>query len=409
MNNFKIIKKDKHSKARLGLLKTPHGTVKTPSYVMVGTYGQIRNLSPRDIKRTKTQIVIANTYHLWPKAMKVKSKKLKVKSSGERSFILKRLGTRIPIMTDSGGFQVFSLAFGRNQGIKKIFPNQAEKIKKLKRKNIRVTEKGVYFKIVDPASLKLRRTWKFLSPEISMKIQEKLGADIIFAFDELTYLLDNYQYTKKSLERTHRWALQCLKTKTKSSRSEQLLFGITQGGPFKDLRIRGAKFIGSLPFDGFGIGGSFGKKEMVRVLKWTIPYLPEEKPRHLLGVGQVEDIFRAVENGIDLFDCVIPTREARHGRLYTKTGRIDIRKGRYLKDNGLIEKDCGCPTCSAKITRSKIKQLIKNKDEKLYARGQRFCLMHNMWFFNNLVEKIRDSIAKNRFKEFKKKSLTNLN
>src|SRR3989344_3035499 len=378
---FKILKKDKYSKARLGLLTTPHGTVRTPSYVMVGTYGQVRNLSPADIKKTKTQIIIANTYHLWNKALKSKFK------------IRKRLGT-IPTMTDSGGFQVFSLAFGLEKGVKKIFPNQLDKAKKLERKNIKITEKGVYF-LLDG-----RR--RFLGPELSIKIQEKLGADIIFAFDELTYLLDNYQYTKKSLERTHRWALTCIK---KHKNKKQMLFGITQGGPFKNLRVRGAKFIGSLPFDGFGIGGSFGKKEMVDVLKWTIPYLPEGKPRHLLGVGKVEDIFGAVENGIDTFDCVIPTREARHGRLYTRNGTIDIRRGYYSKDKKVIEADCKCPTCKAKTPRHKIRRLLKSHDFDEGSAGQRYCLIHNMWFFNNLVEKIRDSISKGKFKEFKKKTL----
>ena len=394
---FKIIKKDKHSKARLGLLKTPHGTVKTPSYVMVGTYGQIRNLSPLDIKKTKTQIIIANTYHLWNAALQGRS----LLRKQQKSFLVKKLGITIPTMTDSGGFQVFSLAFGQEKGVKKIFPDKPNEAKKLKRKNIKITEKGVYF-LLDGRK-------RFLGPELSMKIQEKLGADIIFAFDELTYLLDNYQYTKKSLERTHRWALQCLKTKAKSSKPEQLLFGITQGGPFKDLRIKGAKFIGSLPFDGFGIGGSFGKKEMVDVLKWTIPHLPEEKPRHLLGVGQIEDIFRAVENGIDLFDCVIPTREARHGRLYTKKGTIDIRRGYYSKDRMVIEPGCGCPTCKSKISRARIRELIKSPSKTKNVAGQRYCLMHNMWFFNNLVEKIRDSIAKGKFQEFKRKSLTRFN
>jgi len=397
---FKILKGDRYSKARLGLLTTPHGTVKTPSYVMVGTYGQIRNLSPLDIKKTKTQIIIANTYHLWDKAL------------GSKFKIHKRLGV-IPTMTDSGGFQVFSLAFGQENGVKKIFPDRPTEAKKLKRKNIKVTEKGVYF-LLDGRK-------RFLGPELSIKIQEKLGADIIFAFDELTYLLDNYQYTKKSLERTHRWALQCLKTKAKSSKPEQLLFGITQGGPFKNLRIAGAKFIGSLPFDGFGIGGSFGKKEMVDVLKWTTPYLPEEKPRHLLGVGKVEDIFGAVENGIDTFDCVIPTREARHGRLYTRNGTIDIRRGYYSKDKKVIESGCKCPTCSSYITRSQIREALKGQPSHLVnevcncrkqsltrCKGQRYCLMHNMWFFNNLVEKIRDSIEKGQFNKFKKKFLTNL-
>ena len=397
ISNFTIIKKDKKTRARLGLLKTLHGIVKTPSYVMVGTYGQIRNLSPKDIKATKTKIIIANTYHLWDWALQ----RAPLQSKGA---LCRRLGLKIPTMTDSGGFQVFSLAFGHNQGVKKIFPNQPAKARKLERKNIKVTEKGVYF-LLDGRK-------RFLGPQLSIKIQEKLGADIIFAFDELTYLLDNYQYTKESLERTHRWAEICLRVK---KRKDQLIFGITQGGPFKNLRVKGAKFIGSLPFDGFGIGGSFGKKEMVDVLKWTIPYLPDEKPRHLLGVGQIDDIFRAIENGVDLFDCVIPTREARHGRLYTKTGHIDIRKGKYISDTKVIEKGCGCPTCTTKGTfvnegapcsRSEIRKLIKSKDRKLNAAGQRWCMMHNMWFFNNLVEDIRSSIAKGEFKEFKKKFLT---
>ena len=184
--------------------------------------------------------------------------------------------------------------------------------------------------------------------------------------------------------------------------------GIVQGGLFKDLRIRSAKSIGSMPFDGFGIGGSYTKKQISEILRWIIPHLPEEKPRHLLGVGKVADIFEAVENGIDTFDCVIPTREARHGRLYTKTGYIDIRKGKYLDDKKLIEKGCKCPTCSAGITRSDIKKVIRSTNEKLYARGQKWCLMHNMWFFNKLLEDIRISIAKNKFKEFRNKLLSNI-
>src|SRR3989344_4423228 len=397
MNNFKIIKKDKHTRARLGILTTPHGTVRTPSYVMVGTYGRIRYLSPADIKKTKTQIIICNTYHLWEKALKAKSLKSKAKNK-LNTFLIKSLGLNIPTMTDSGGFQVFSLAFWHAKGVKKIFPDKPDKANKIQRKNIKVTEKGVYF-LLDGRK-------RFLGPELSVKIQDKLGADIIFAFDELTYLLDNYTYTKKSLERTHHWAKICLQ---KHKNKHQMLFGITQGGPFKDLRIKGAKFIGSLPFDGFGIGGSFGKEEMIDVLRWTIPHLPEEKPRHLLGVGKIEDIFRAIESGVDLFDCVIPTREARHGRLYTKTGHMDIRRGYYTEDKKIIERGCGCPTCKKKVSRSKIRELLKSDEPVRQAQGQRYALMHNMWFFNNLVEEIRNSIAQGRFGAFKNKNLTNFN
>ncbi|OGM97051.1 MAG: hypothetical protein A3B86_02870 [Candidatus Yanofskybacteria bacterium RIFCSPHIGHO2_02_FULL_38_22b] len=375
---FTIIKKDRNSKARLGVLKTAHGIVKTPSYVIVGTYGQIRYLSPSDIKKTKTQLIIANTFHLWKVANK---KPLKF--------------GKISTMTDSGGFQVLSLAFSDKNKAGKFMTGTPDANTKLKRDKIKITSNGVYF------AFNGKRL--FLGPELSMKIQEKIGADIVFAFDHITSPLDTYAYNKKALELTDKWAKICLKHKGKN----QALFGIVQGGLFKDLRIKSAKSIGTMTFDGFGIGGSYTKKQIAKVLKWIIPHLPEEKPRHLLGVGKIEDIFEAVENGIDTFDCVIPTREARHGRLYTKKGTIDIRRGYFSKDKKVIEPSCGCPTCSKKISRSQISALLKNPIRKQNTKGQRLCLMHNMWFFNNLLEKIRKSIAKNRFIEFKKKTLTN--
>ena len=450
---FKIIKTDNKTRARLGVLTTPHGIIKTPSYVFVGTYGHIRNLSPADIKKTGTQIIISNTYHLWDEAVKVKNSKLKIKNFG--SLIHNKFGMKLPIMTDSGGFQVLSLAFGdkskigpevdvRNmpKGIKgeansnihfrvgKFLTDSAKINEHYKRKNVKITAKGVYFKYDEK--------WKFLGPELSIKLQQKIGADIIFAFDHITSPLDTYAYNKKALELTDKWAKICLKEHTRLSRlrqgfgeSKQMLFGIVQGGLFKDLRIKSAKSIGSMPFDGFGIGGSYTKKQIAKVLKWIIPHLPQEKPRHLLGVGKVDDIFEAIGNGVDTFDCVIPTREARHGRLYTKTGHIDIRRGYYAKDkpgsrfsdsaksgkaklseNSLpgkkvIESGCKCPTCSVKIPRWKIRELIKSPNRKLNSKGQRWCLMHNMWFFNNLLEEIRASIAKGRFAEFKNKFLAN--
>jgi len=234
-----------------------------------------------------------------------------------------------------------------------------------------------------------------------MKLQNKIGADIIFAFDQITSPLDDYEYNRKAVELTDKWAEICLKTRD----PKQMLFGIVQGGLFKDLRIKSAKSIGSLPFDGFGIGGSYTKEQISKMLKWIVPHLPEEKPRHLLGVGKVADILEAVQNGVDTFDCVIPTREARHGRLYTKAGHMDIRKGKYVKVKKVIEKGCGCLTCSSKISRSKIRELTQSENMKLNAAGQRWCLMHNMWFFNNLLEDVRESIQKNKFSEFKKKTL----
>ncbi len=337
MSKFKIISRDSTTKARTGVLKTPHGNIQTPSYVIVATHGSVKCLEPADLAKTKTQVVIANTYHLMDRPRNVH----------------KILGTKMPIMTDSGGFQVFSLGFGRKNKVGKILKKSNIKYRKLKRRGIRITNKGVYF------SLEGKK--RFLNPKISMKIQEKLGADMIFAFDECTSPLDSFAYNKKALERTHLWAKQSLST---HKRKDQMLFGIVQGGRFKNLRIKSAKFIGSLPFDGLAIGGSFGKDEMLKTLKWVIPYLPEEKPRHLLGIGRVEDVFNAVENGVDLFDCVIPTREARHGRLWTKNGPKKDRLG-----------------------------------------DKRLATIHNVLFFNNLLSQIREAINKGEFTKFRKRFL----
>jgi len=395
---FKIIKKDKLSKARLGVLKTPHGVIKTPTYVMVGTYGKFLHLKPHDLKKTNTQLIIANTFHLWPEAVKIRNSKFEIR---DPSFLTKKLGLNIPTMTDSGGFQVLSLAFDDRHRIGKFIGDDAKLDKNYRRSKIKITEKGVSFKFDGK--------WRFLGPELSMKIQQKIGADIIFALDQITSPLDSYDYNKKAVAMTDKWALRCLKASTKQRKDGQMLFGIVQGGLFKDLRVKSAKSIGSMPFDGFGIGGSYTKKQISQILKWIVPHLPEEKPRHLLGVGKIEDIFEAVENGMDSFDCVIPTREARHGRLYTKTGHMDIRRGYYTEDGKVIERGCGCPTCSKKISRAKIRSLLKNPTKEKNAAGQRWCLMHNMWFFNKLLEDIRDSISKNRLNKFKRKFLKNFN
>jgi queuine tRNA-ribosyltransferase len=374
---FKILKKDKKTKARLGVLSTPHGDIQTPSYVIVATHAQIKCLEPEDIKGTKTQIVIADAFHLWEKALQRAS----LQRKDALCSVAQRLGVEIPSMTDSGGFQVFSLGFGMKDKVGKILKINSPR--KAKRQNIKITDKGVYF------------TWdgreKFLSPEISMDIQQKLGADIIFAFDECTSPLDNYVYNNKALGRTHKWAKICLNifsrpTRSGKTESGQMLFGIVQGGKYKSLRQKSAKFIGKLPFDGFGIGGSFGKDEMVKTLKWIVPHLPEERPRHLLGVGKIIDIFNAVENGMDLFDCVIPTREARHGKLY-----------------GAIGSQCNCPACRKGLTKNKLKDLFKT-DKPL---AQRHATIHNVWFFNDLLEKIRESIKNNKYPLFRRRFLRN--
>ncbi|OGN14403.1 MAG: hypothetical protein A3J47_03110 [Candidatus Yanofskybacteria bacterium RIFCSPHIGHO2_02_FULL_43_22] len=412
---FKILKKDKNTQARLGVLSTPHGKIETPSYVIVATHAEVKCLKPSDIKKTKTQIVIANTYHLWDEILNPKSEilnKSKIKNYKFKTFLLKKLGTKLPTMTDSGGFQIFSLGFGAKNKVGKILKPVDKRLAKSfihRRENIKITNKGVYFKWDSKT--------RFLGPELSMQIQEKLGADIIFAFDECTSPLDGLDYNKKALERTHAWALECLKTHNQpryqskvrygarqpTTDNKQMLFGIVQGGKYKSLRIKSAKFIGSLPFDGIGIGGSFGKNEMVETLKWVIPYLPNEKPRHLLGIGKIEDVFNAVEQGIDLFDCVIPTREARHGRIYTKTGHFDISQFRNIDTP--LEKGCKCPTCLSGVRHAKLRELFKSAQPIRQAHGKRWATIHNVWFFNNLLEEIRESIKNNKFKSFKKEFL----
>ncbi|MGC9603488.1 MAG: tRNA guanosine(34) transglycosylase Tgt [Minisyncoccia bacterium] len=437
MFEFRVLKKDRRTNARVGFLKTPHGAVLTPSYVMVGTHAEVRCLTPLDIPKTKTQLIIANTYHLW----RMLGEKLD-KFPGLHGF-MKWNGV---IMTDSGGFQVFSLGFAREHGVGKVanmFPGNAggqaflgtaldalqrrvrassrpdfsasrrpskSGLRELPQNNlpagegnssdrknlVRITEDGAYF---NEGGENL-----FLNPEISIGIQEKLGADIILAFDECTSPLHDHAYTKGAMIRTHNWAKRSLAAK---KRSDQWLYGIVQGGEFEDLRKESAEFIGRMPFDGFAIGGSLGRSRsgMFDVIKWSVPYLPEEKPRHLLGIGRIDDLFEAVEMGMDTFDCVIPTREARHGSLWTKFGRFDIKKGGWQGSYMKIQGDCRCPVCGEmEITRGELYELFKTKD----SNAARLSTIHNSFFFNDLMEKIRNSIREENFPEFKKEFTANL-
>ncbi len=377
---------------------------------MVATNAYIRTLKPSDLKKLGIQIVISNTYHLWDKALTNKK---------DPHLTHTLLGTKMPMMTDSGGFQVFSFGAAREHNVGKVL--QRERRKPTEKSLITIKEKGVYFTI--KKSFGKLRTRRFLSPEISMDIQEKLGANIIFAFDECTSPLHSFKHNKEALERTNRWALRCLKA---HKRTDQLLFGIVQGGRFNSLRTKSAKEIGAMPFGGFGIGGSYGKDEMREKLEVVIPYLPDEKPRHLLGIGRVEDIFIAVENGIDTFDCVIPTREGRHGRIWTKNGHYDIRRGKYKTSKKVLEAGCKCPVCSPRrsgakagskgVTQAKVHTLFKSPTTAKStteilppsaprAKAGRYATIHNIWFFNNLLREIRASIKRGKFKEFKDKYL----
>ena len=382
MISFKILKKSKKSKARYGILETQYGIVETPALVPVATQGVIKTLSSEEVLKTGTQILICNTFHLHLKP----GEKIIRESGGLHKFI----NWQRPLMTDSGGFQVFSLGFGKDFGIGKIakyFPGKDLEILESSRqpKEIKITDEGVYFRSpVDGKEL-------FLGPKESIKIQESLGADIIFTFDECTSPNVSYEYAKKSLERTHRWAKICLETK----KSKQSLFGIVQGSHFKNLRIESAKFIGSLGFDGFGIGGDLGrtKSDIIKILNWTIPYLPENKPRHLLGIGQLEDIETIIKSGIDLFDCTVPTQYARRGIAFiTKKKppffqKLNIPKARFLKDKNPLDKNCDCFVCQ-NYKRNYICHLFRAKE----ITGMSLLTFHNLYFFNKFVEKVREKI-----------------
>lgn len=375
MISFEIIKKSKKSKARSGILKTSHGVVETPCLVPVATQAAIKTLTSEETEKTKSQILICNTFHLHLKP----GEDLIEKAGGLHRF----MNWRKPLMTDSGGFQVFSLGFGKDFGTGKILKDvKARKSIKPEQQPelLRITDRGVHFRsFLDGREV-------FLNPRKSIEIQKKLGADIVFAFDECTSPMADYKYSEKSLERTHKWAVQCLEIMGKKKQS---LFGIVQGGRFKDLRIKSAKFMASLPFGGFGIGGEFGndKRKMLDMLNWVIKELPEGKPRHLLGIGYLEDIPKIIERGVDLFDCSVPTHYARRGIAFTSQGKLDLNKAKYLKNKSSLDSKCSCAVCK-EYKKNYICHLLRAKEITAF----RLLTFHNLYFFNSFVEKIRKNI-----------------
>ena len=383
---FKILKKSKKSKARLGVIKTKNGVLHTPAFFPVATKACIKTLDSADIKNIGFEGILANTYHL----MLQPGSEIIKKQGGLHKF----MNFKGVIATDSGGFQVFSLGKCLEQGVGKIVGKT--RIEKPKQPSlVKIRDEGVWFKShIDGKEY-------FLSPEKSMKIQQELGADIIFAFDEPASPLDNQKQTEKSMNRTHDWAERCLKQfkKNSSKRDDrpilnQGLFGIVQGGKYKKLREKSARFIGGLDFDGFGIGGSYSnaygdsKKNMLRVLDITIPLLPEEKPRHLLGIGYLEDLEITIKKGIDLFDCVHPTRMARHGIAFTSQGKLNMRKAIFLKDKTPLDKKCSCSVCQ-NYSRGYICHLFRTKE----ITAMRLLTIHNLCFFKNYMENVRTRLA----------------
>ena len=404
---------------RLGTLVTPHGVIETPSFVVVGTKATVKALLPEQVKALGAQVTLANTYHLY-----LQPGEALVKRAGGLHYFM---GWHGPMMTDSGGFQAFSLgaAFGKNfskiiasvdeQGIGQEKKDDNDHRTRAQQAGVmvadepvgpmaRVTEEGVEFKSYLDGSM------HFFTPEKAIGIEHDLGADMIFAFDECTSPNAPREYQREALERTHRWAARSLAEHERlgdvvpdpqspaaaAGPYRQALFGIVQGGRFEDLRRESARDIGAMAFDGFGIGGSFVKEDMANAVRWVNSELPEGKPRHLLGVGEPGDLFDAVENGCDLFDCVAPTRIARNGTLYASDGRIHIENAAHREDFSPIDAECDCYTC-AHFTRAYLSHLYRSKEIDANILGS----IHNVRFVVRLVDQMRAAIAAGTFYDMK--------
>ena len=392
--SFDIEKELPNKLGRIGTIHTPHGDIKTPAFVAVGTKGTVKSLTPEQIIETGVQTIIANTYHLY-----LEPGDENIKNMGG---LHKAMNWKGPLMTDSGGFQVFSLgaAYG-NKGLGKISNKKTDEMLLPEVNDIeapkiaRIDPNGVMFRSHSDGSA------HYFTPEKSIDIQHNLGADIIFAFDECTSPLEPLHYQKEALERTHRWAKRSLDHhKSKPNAETQALFGIVQGGRDEILRKESAEYIGSLDFDGFGIGGSFEKEDMGKAVEWCNGILPKEKPRHLLGIGEPEDLFMAVENGCDLFDCVSPTRVARNGMVYTKNGRINLFNTEFRNDLNPID-DCGCYSCK-NFSRSYIAHLFHAKE----ILGATLTSIHNIYFLVHMADGMREAIQNDTFDEYKRDFLS---
>jgi queuine tRNA-ribosyltransferase len=363
---FKVLKNEKNTKARLGQYETKYGIHKTPMFMPVGTLGTVKGLSVEELECAKADTILGNTYHLWLRP----GNEIMKNVGGLHNFMNYKTG---PILTDSGVFQVFSLAKAKD-----------------------ISEEGVKFKN------HLNGDELFLTPEISIETQNIIGSDIMMSFDECPPANADYEYMKKSVERTIRWAARGKQTHKRED--EQALFGIVQGGYFEDLRKYSAIETVKMNFDGYSIGGVANdhesKEEMYAAIDYSIPYLPEDKLRYLMGVGEPIDIIEGVIRGIDIFDCVIPTRLARHGHAFTRDGKINLKNNKYKGDLTPLESNCDCYACK-NYTKAYIRHLIICKE----MLGARLLSIHNIRFLTKLVEDIRESIENNNILEFKDKFL----
>lgn len=388
--SFKIEKK-MSGLGRAGVITTPHGDIKTPAFVTVGTKATVKALTPEMVRDLGAQVVLANTYHLYLEP----GDELVRDAGGFAKF----MNWKGPTMTDSGGFQVFSLgvAFGSKVGKLSKVPqgevvgeeidpeDEAGKLAK-------IDEDGVTFKSYKDGSVHR------FTPERSMEIQHNLGADMFFAFDECTSPMAPYEYQKEAMERTHRWAKRSLDAHHKNVEAvgKQGLLGVVQGGRHKDLREESARVLGAMDFDGYGIGGSFDKDDMTTAVGWVNAILPENKPRHLLGIGEPEDIFGGVENGCDIFDCVAPTRMGRNGTLHTRDGKINLRNAKFTRDFTPVDSECDCYTCK-NYTRAYLAHLFRSNEMLAGTLGS----IHNLRFLVALVDQMREAILSDTFDTLK--------
>ena len=371
---YELLKKD--GLAKRGRLTTVHGVIETPVFMNVGTVAAIKGaVSTADLQQIKTQVELSNTYHLHVRPGDEVVKKL----GGLHKFMV----WDKPILTDSGGFQVFSLA-----GLRKI------------------KEEGVYFNShIDGKKI-------FMGPEESMQIQSNLASTIAMAFDECPSSVASREYIENSVDRTTRWLVRCKEEMTRLNslpdtiNKNQMLFGINQGGVYEDIRIRHAQEISKLDLDGYAIGGlAVGEshEDMYRILDAVVPHLPEDKPTYLMGVGTPINILEAVDRGVDFFDCVYPSRNGRHGHVYTNDGKLNLFNAKFELDERPIEEGCQCPACQM-YSRAYIRHLLKAKE----MLGMRLCVLHNLYFYNNMMEEIRDAIEKGCYKEYKEAKIARM-
>jgi queuine tRNA-ribosyltransferase len=392
--SFKVDKGLTGALGRTGQITTPHGVIKTPAFIPVGTKATLKSVLPESIKDFGAQAVLANAYHLYLQP----GSDLIDEAGGVGKF----MNWDGPTFTDSGGFQVLSLGVGFKKVIamdEKTF--QADDVIADKKERLaHVDDDGVTFKSHLDGSLHR------FTPEVSMQVQHQLGADIIFAFDECTTLHNTRKYQEKALERTRLWAKRCLTehdrlTQERANKPYQALFGVLQGAQYEDLRRKAAQDLGAMSedgitFDGFGIGGALDKQTLGQILRWVNEELPENKPRHFLGIGEPDDLFVGVENGADTFDCVAPSRQARTGSVFTKDGRLNISNAPHKREFKPIEDDCTCYTCK-NYTRAYLCHLFRSKE----MLASTLATIHNQHFIVGLVDQMRQSIGDGSFFEFK--------